>query len=55
MPDDKTDPSFGNADREPTDEEAAAAEKTDLSEETAEHYEEMSKIGAETKGEGKID
>ena len=34
MPDDKTDPSFGNADREPTDEEAADAEKTDLSEET---------------------
>lgn len=55
MPEDKTDPNFGSADREPTEEEAAAAEKSDLSDDTAEHFDEMNKIGAETKGEGKID
>ncbi len=55
MPDDKTDPDFGSADREPTDDEAAAAEKNDVSDETAEHFQEMSKIGAAAEGEGKID
>jgi hypothetical protein len=49
------------ADRQPTPEEAAAAEE-EYSEEgeaerrrVAEHYKEMGEIGAEVKGEGKIE
>jgi len=45
---------FGFADREPTSGEAAAAAKTELGDETAEKYEEMAKVGANAKGEGKI-
>jgi hypothetical protein len=48
------------ADRPPTGEEEAAAEQSaerfeDDREEVAEHYEEMSDIGAHVKGEGAID
>jgi hypothetical protein len=47
------------ADRPPTAEEATAAERAaaDLADElpeVAEHYEEMTRIGAEVKGEGEI-
>lgn len=54
MSDETTDQKFGSADREPTEAEAEAAEKTDVDPETAEHFEEMAKIGAQTKGEGEI-
>jgi hypothetical protein len=48
------------ADRPPTSDEEAAAERSaerfaDDREEVAEHYEEMSDIGARVKGEGEID
>ena len=46
---------FGFADREPTDSETRAAEKTSMGEETAERYKEMAEVGAHARGEGRID
>ena len=43
------------ADRPPTEQEAAAAERNRLEPEVAEHEREMGKIGAEVKGEGEVD
>jgi len=45
---------FGFADREPTSGEASAASKAEMGDETAEKYDEMAKVGADAKGEGKI-
>lgn len=42
-------------DREPTEAEEREAEKHRLPPETAEHYREMSEIGAEARGEGRIE
>jgi hypothetical protein len=42
------------ADREPTDEEAAAAEQNELDPEVAEHEREMAERGARQKGEGRV-
>jgi hypothetical protein len=42
------------ADREPTDDEAAAAEQNELDAEVAEHEREMAERGARQKGEGRI-
>ena len=44
-----------DADRPPTSEEEAAADRNVLDPEVAEHEREMGKIGAEVKGEGQID
>jgi len=43
------------ADRPPTSEEEAAAERNRLDPDVAAHEREMGKIGAEVKGEGEID
>jgi hypothetical protein len=43
------------ADRAPTAEEEAAAEKNTLDPDVAEHEREMGRLGAEVKGEGQID
>jgi hypothetical protein len=43
------------ADREPSAEEEAAAEQNTLDPDVAAHEKEMDRIGAEVKGEGKID
>jgi hypothetical protein len=43
------------ADRSPTAEEDAAAERNRLDPEVTEHEREMGRIGAEVKGEGRID
>ena len=43
------------ADRSPTSEEEAAADANALDPEVAEHEREMGKLGAEVKGEGRID
>ena len=43
------------ADREPTAEEAAAAEQNKLDPDVAAHEREMDRLGAEVKGEGQID
>jgi hypothetical protein len=43
-----------DADREPTADEAAAADKLEVDPEVAEHYEEMAEKGADQKGEGRI-
>jgi hypothetical protein len=47
----------GGADRPPTDDEVAAAERSadSLTDDVREHYEEMAEMGAEIKGEGQID
>jgi hypothetical protein len=45
----------GQADRMPTPEEEAAAERNKLDPEAAEHYKEMAERGANQKGEGRID
>ena len=45
---------FGFADREPTATEAEAAAKTEMGDKTADKYEEMAKVGASAKGEGRI-
>jgi hypothetical protein len=42
------------ADRRPTPEEERRAEESDLDPSVAEHYREMTEIGAEVKGEGSI-
>ena len=42
------------ADREPTPEEAAAAETNELDEGVAENYAEMAERGAKQKGEGRL-
>ena len=42
-------------DRMPTPEEEAVAESQQMPEGAAEHYQEMGKIGANAKGEGRID
>ena len=43
-----------DADREPTADEAAAAEDLDVDPAVAEHYEEMAERGADQQGEGRI-
>ena len=43
------------ADRMPTPEEEQLAEQQEMPPGTAEHYEEMARIGANQKGEGRID
>lgn len=45
---------FGEADREPTPEEEAAAEDLELDPEVAEEYKEAIERGANQKGEGRI-
>ena len=45
----------GHADRMPTPEEEAAAERQKLDPEAAKHYKEMAERGANQKGEGRID
>ena len=45
----------GVADREPTHEEEAAADKLTVDPEAAEHFEEMADRGAKAKGEGQIE
>lgn len=42
------------ADTEPTAEEEQAAERAQVSPETPEHYQEMTDIGADQQGEGRI-
>lgn len=42
------------ADTEPTSDEEQAAERADVSPDTATHYEEMTDIGADQQGEGRI-
>ena len=44
-----------SADRPPTAEEEAEAEQNELAPEVAEHEREMGRIGAQVKGEGRID
>jgi hypothetical protein len=44
-----------SANRPPTAEEEAAAEQNELGPEVAEHEREMGRIGAQVKGEGRID
>ena len=44
----------GGPDRPPTPEEEARADDLDTDPEVAEHYKEMSELGAEAKGEGRI-
>ena len=43
-----------DADREPTSDEAKAADGTELEPGVAEHYEEMAERGANQKGEGRL-
>lgn len=46
---------FGFADREPTGAEEDAAEKTSTGPETAERYQAMAEVGANARGEGRLD